>query len=178
MENDPIGLAGGINTYAYVLNNPLSFADHLGLYTAEQLANIIYNETASLSGADIYNADIAIGDVAQNRYVPGQSDNGIGLPYLSAQAAAALQNGVPTVVAAYNLARKAAEYAVSCPDVTHGAKGFVIKDNPSKPARYGLYPVILQYGPFNNSYPTIGNPNVSPSQQLPETGIYINIFSH
>jgi RHS repeat-associated protein len=31
VESDPIGMAGGADTYAYVLNNPLSYVDSLGL---------------------------------------------------------------------------------------------------------------------------------------------------
>jgi hypothetical protein len=64
VQSDPIGLAGGVNTFAYVLGQPTRFADPRGLdnpgmgpYSAT-LAGFLCFCTAAGPGADTQNAKI------------------------------------------------------------------------------------------------------------------------
>jgi len=51
IESDPIGLRGGLNTYAYVRADPLRFIDSLGLYSSDDVKRA-WDNYCSGSGAD------------------------------------------------------------------------------------------------------------------------------
>lgn len=176
---DPILFGGGdANLYVYTIGDPINWVDPSGLATCacpvsprlislQELSNIIYNETASLSGPGVSEARLNIAHVVVNRYTTGIT-GGVATSQLSSQAQRAVSSGDPSANTAYGDSLSTAALALSgcSPDPTNGARHFNFRSNDSIRPFFGS-PVQTQVGPLNNSYPT----NV-----LPGSGIYANTY--
>jgi len=167
LNRDPAGIAGGINLYGYVANNPISWVDFLGLtLTNDQIANIIFNETRSLSGGNIEKGRtdmaqaIINGDEAQDA---GKGRRPATAP-TTAKIPPAEQKTSKVCKAAVNEARAQREKGI---DPTNGAMHFNLRPDDST-APFQGNPIRTHDGPFNNSYPTSALPN--------STGVYINTY--
>ena len=64
LTSDPIGIRGGLNTYAYVGNNPLSYTDSLGLFVDTSSGQFLLNSARTAGVVAVADGPIPVGDVA------------------------------------------------------------------------------------------------------------------
>jgi hypothetical protein len=135
-------------------NHPVPLSD-------SQIANIIFNETRSLSGATIQRARTNIAHTIIN------ADSAGGSRPRTAPAVASVPSTEAAVharcVHAVQLARQEKLQGI---DPTNGARNFNFRANASRADFYNL-PLQTQVGPLNNSFPT---------RDLPASGIYANPY--
>jgi hypothetical protein len=131
--------------------------------TDAQIANVLFNETRSLSGPSIQQARINIAHAIVN------GDGASGNRPRTGPTSAHVPASEATVYAqCVQAVRQMRDQQVRSVDPTSGARNFNFRRNASRANFYGL-PVATQSGPLDNSYPTV---------DLPATGIYANTYGN
>jgi hypothetical protein len=132
------------------------------MLSTHKIANIIFNETQSLTGAGIDQARVNIGMTILNAQKAGHHHRPLTAPTAA--------NVPPVAQTIYAACLTAAQTAVANDkagkDPTNGATNFNFRPSPSQAPFFGLT-LHTQNGPFLNSYPTAA---------LPATGIYANTY--
>ena len=131
--------------------------------TDAQIANVIFNETRSLSGADIQRARTNIAHTIIN------ADNSSHARPRTGSTAASLPPAErATYAQCLQAVQSAREERSRGVDPTNGARNFNFRANQSR-SRFFNLPLQTQVGPLNNTYPT---------RDLPATGIYANTYGN
>ena len=125
-----------------------------------QIANIVFNETRSLSGAQITDARVNVAHAIMNANVNGS------MPVMASKMARVPRvelSAFSSCVAAVQTARNNVKEGT---DPTSGATNFNFRKNASRADFFGLK-LMTSVGPLDNSYQT---------EELPKSGIYANTY--
>ncbi|MBM3846061.1 MAG: hypothetical protein FJ405_07240 [Verrucomicrobia bacterium] len=155
------------NSYLFVNNNPLYWIDFLGLALSDsQIANIIFNETRSLSGGDLDRCRCNLAHAIKNG--DKQEDEGkIKKRPKTAPATAKVPDGEKGAYqSCVDAVKKCNDEKKKGTDPTKGGIHFNLRGNSGRGPFQG-HPLTSQCGPFNNSYKKGG---------LPPTGVYVNTY--
>ena len=131
------------------------------MLTDQQIANVVFNETRSLSGIDIDTARVNVAHAIIN----GMQ---LARPPLAAPSTAKVPDAEKAIYASCVLAVATARANLlkETGDPTDGATHFNFRKNNSRGDFQG-HAIKTQIGPLKNSYP---------SDDLPATGIYANTY--
>ena len=144
------------------------FVDPWGLETVEEVGNIIFNETRSLSGDNIQQARENLAHSiynAEDRWGENRSTYARSAPETVGNIP---QSEIETYNACQQAAQNACDEKLEGCDPTEGATNFNFRNSNSTNPFWGLEQKT-QVGPLNNSYPT---------NTLNATGVYANTYGN
>jgi hypothetical protein len=129
--------------------------------TDDEIAGIVFNETRSLSGADVAQARVNVAHAIINAQAS---------PHRTPRMAPTTTHVPPAEQAVYAASREAVRTARqdihNGQDPTNGATHFNFRSDAST-SNFQGHPIRTNVGPLNNSYP---------SPDLPGSGVYANTY--